>query len=245
MFEFQTAISELTGLPVVERVALRGPVVGRGRRLPGQARRPAARRFVVSRGLHPHSRETLATYCRRLRQRGGRGAARRPARPTPTRSQRRSTTTPPRCSCSSPTSSARSRTSRRSRPSQSGPERCWSSPVDALTLGVLRPPGEFGADIALGEGQPLGNRLDFGGPSFGFFAATRGVHPAHAGPHRGRDARRRRAARLRAHAPDARAAHPPREGDLEHLHEPGAERARRRGLPALARASGGSSSSAS
>jgi glycine dehydrogenase subunit 1 len=44
--------------------------------------------------------------------------------------------------------------------------------VDPMTLGVLRPPGECGADIALGEGQPLGNRLDFGGPSFGFFCAT-------------------------------------------------------------------------
>ena len=41
-----------------------------------------------------------------------------------------------------------------------------------MTLGVLRPPGECGADIALGEGQPLGNRLDFGGPSFGFFCGT-------------------------------------------------------------------------
>ena len=40
-----------------------------------------------------------------------------------------------------------------------------------MTLGVLRPPGECGADIAVGEGQPLGNRLDFGGPSFGFFCA--------------------------------------------------------------------------
>jgi glycine dehydrogenase subunit 1 len=42
---------------------------------------------------------------------------------------------------------------------------------DALTLGILRPPGEFGVDVAVGEGQQLGNRLDFGGPSFGFFAA--------------------------------------------------------------------------
>ncbi len=44
--------------------------------------------------------------------------------------------------------------------------------VDAITLGVLRPPGECGVDVAVGEGQPLGNRLDFGGPSFGFFAAA-------------------------------------------------------------------------
>ncbi|MDQ2648991.1 MAG: aminomethyl-transferring glycine dehydrogenase, partial [Actinomycetota bacterium] len=44
--------------------------------------------------------------------------------------------------------------------------------VDPISLSVLRPPGECGVDIALGEGQPLGNRLDFGGPSFGFFAAT-------------------------------------------------------------------------
>src|ERR687886_816789 len=43
--------------------------------------------------------------------------------------------------------------------------------VDPLTLGVLEPPGSFGVDIAVGEGQSLGNRLDFGGPSFGFFAA--------------------------------------------------------------------------
>ena len=43
---------------------------------------------------------------------------------------------------------------------------------DAMTLGILRPPGEAGFDVAVGEGQPLGNRLDFGGPSFGFFAAT-------------------------------------------------------------------------
>jgi glycine dehydrogenase subunit 1 len=45
--------------------------------------------------------------------------------------------------------------------------------ADPLTLGVLAPPGDFGVDICVGEGQTLGNRLDFGGPSFGFFAATK------------------------------------------------------------------------
>jgi glycine dehydrogenase subunit 1 len=43
--------------------------------------------------------------------------------------------------------------------------------VDPIALGVLKAPGECGVDVAVGEGQPLGNRLDFGGPSFGFFAA--------------------------------------------------------------------------
>ena len=36
---------------------------------------------------------------------------------------------------------------------------------------MLKPPGDFDVDIAVGEGQSLGNRLDYGGPSFGFFAA--------------------------------------------------------------------------
>jgi glycine dehydrogenase subunit 1 len=44
--------------------------------------------------------------------------------------------------------------------------------ADPLPLGILRPPGELGVDICVGEGQTLGNRLDFGGPSFGFFAAA-------------------------------------------------------------------------
>jgi glycine dehydrogenase subunit 1 len=43
--------------------------------------------------------------------------------------------------------------------------------ADPLPLGILKPPGEQGVDICVGEGQTLGNRLDFGGPSFGFFAA--------------------------------------------------------------------------
>jgi len=44
--------------------------------------------------------------------------------------------------------------------------------ADPLALGVLEAPGNQGADVVVGEGQTLGNRLDFGGPSFGFFAAT-------------------------------------------------------------------------
>src|SRR5437868_7907193 len=45
--------------------------------------------------------------------------------------------------------------------------------VDPISLAVLAPPGEYGADIAVGEGQQLGLSPSFGGPHVGFIACRR------------------------------------------------------------------------
>ncbi len=45
--------------------------------------------------------------------------------------------------------------------------------VDPISLGLFVPPGKVGADIVVGEGQGMGNAMNFGGPILGFFACRK------------------------------------------------------------------------
>jgi glycine cleavage system P protein (glycine dehydrogenase) subunit 1 len=170
MFEFQTAMSELTGLPVSSAGLYEGPssVASAGYLAIGATKR---RRFVVSRGLHPHSREALATYSVgygaevvEVGLAGGLTDAAELAAKVDGETAAVFLQTPNFLGAVEDVEALGAAAKEHGA--------LLVVACDPIALSVLKPPGECGADIALGEGQPLGNRLDFGGPSFGFFCAT-------------------------------------------------------------------------
>ena len=169
MFEYQTAISELTGLPVSNATLYEGPsALGAAGFLAYQHHKRT--RFLISRGVHPHARETLRTMS------AGWGIEVReiPLRDGVTDADALADALGDDVSAvflSQPNFLGAVEDLEALVPPIKEAGAIAVSACDAMTLGVLRPPGDFGVDIAVGEGQPLGNRLDYGGPSFGFFAA--------------------------------------------------------------------------
>jgi len=166
MFEYQTAISELTGLPVSNASVYEGPSAVAAAGYVAKATN-ARNRFVISRGVHPHSRECVRT----LAHAWGVEVVEAPLEHGATELPELDDTVSA-VIVQQPNflGAVEDLTALADAAKQAGA--LTIAACDPLPLALLKTPGECGVDIAVGEGQTLGNRLDFGGPSFGFFAAT-------------------------------------------------------------------------
>jgi glycine dehydrogenase subunit 1 len=170
MFEYQTAISELTALPVSNASVYEAPsALGAAGYLARLANDKG--RFVVSRGVHPHGRETLRTVARGY----GVEVSEVPlAEGVTDLAAWKATIDEDTCAVffQNPNFFGAVEFASALAEAAQGSPAVVVGQYDPICLGILSPPGECGVDVAVGEGQQLGNRLDFGGPSFGFFAAT-------------------------------------------------------------------------
>jgi glycine dehydrogenase subunit 1 len=170
MFEFQTAISELTALPVANASVYEGPSAVAAAGYLAKLHN-GGKRFVISAGLHPHSIETLRTNAHGF----GMEVVEVPLRDGVTDpdawAEAIDGDTSAAIFAQPNFYGAVEDAAALSAAAKAAGNPVVIAQVDPITLGILAPPGECGVDVAVGEGQPLGNRLDFGGPSFGFFAA--------------------------------------------------------------------------
>jgi len=174
MFEYQTAICELTGLPVSNASTYEGPSAVAAAAYLAKLHN-SRRKLVASAGLHPHALQTLRTLARGYGMEvvevplatGVAGGATDVGAWTAAIDAETSAAifAQPNFYGAVEDAAVLSAAAK----DAAGP--VVIAQADPIALGVLAPPGDCGVDVCVGEGQPLGNRLDFGGPSFGFFAA--------------------------------------------------------------------------
>src|SRR5262245_60325246 len=176
LFEYQTLICQLTGMEVSNAAVYDGASAAAEAVLMARRIQPTGRRRVlVARALHPHYRAVIATYVKNLMDvrleeipfdgTGGTDIAALTARLDdqsmcvlvgyPNFFGIVEDLAPIKSACARAGAQLIAVTS------------------EPLAFGLLKPPGEFGVDIAVGEGQSLGVPMNLGGPAFGFFACQK------------------------------------------------------------------------
>ena len=167
LFEFQTQVAALTGMEVANASMYDGSTAC-GEAMLMAHRLTKRRKAVLSGGLHPQYADVAAT----LAHMAGDTIARLP--PDPTASEDIAAAIDDETSCVIVQSPDFFGNPRDLNPIAAAAHERGALLIavftDPVALGAVRSPGEMDADIAVGEGQGLGNALNFGGPYLGLFA---------------------------------------------------------------------------
>ncbi|HET6966486.1 MAG TPA: aminomethyl-transferring glycine dehydrogenase subunit GcvPA [Acidimicrobiales bacterium] len=172
LFEYQTLISRLSGLPIANASLYDGASAA----VEGVNMAVAAKRrqtVWVSGGVHPHWRQVLATFAAGT----GHVLVDVPLRDGvtdwssfPSSASSSSSERPAALVVSSPNYLGAYGDLTAARAVADANDALLVAGFDPVSSGLLHPPGELGADVVVGEGQPFGTPLSFGGPYLGLFA---------------------------------------------------------------------------
>jgi glycine dehydrogenase subunit 1 len=171
IFEFQTMVCELTGMEVANASIYDGASALAEAALMAIRINGKGRKVVVSQAIHPSYRDVVRTYLQGTDVEileipwGGDGK-------TDTRSlQEALTDDVTAVMVQHPNAFGCLESVHQIGEILRGTDTVYVASVNPMSLGILAPPGDYGADIAVGDGQPLGIPLSFGGPFVGFFAS--------------------------------------------------------------------------
>ena len=166
IFEYQTMICELTGMDVANASVYDGATAAA--EAVSMCRTPKKKKVYVSKGVHPDTMKVIRTYC---------WAAGDEVIELPLKDGRTdlSAITDPEASCvylQQPNFYGVIEDAKAAADKAHANGSMMILGMDPFAMCLLPCPKECGADIAVGEGQPLGMELSFGGPYLGFMAAT-------------------------------------------------------------------------
>ncbi len=168
LFEFQTQVAALTGMDVANASMYDGST-GTGEAVLMAHRVTKRRKAVLSGGLHPHYADVVRT----LSHMSGDAVTALPADPRAEEDILAAIDGETSCVVvQSPDvfGNLRDLTKIAEKAHENG-ALLIAVFTEVMSLGLVTPPGEMGADIVVGEGQSIGNALNFGGPYVGLFAA--------------------------------------------------------------------------
>ncbi|SFS59115.1 aminomethyl-transferring glycine dehydrogenase subunit GcvPA [Marininema halotolerans] len=171
IFEFQTMICELTGMDVANSSMYDGPTAlaeaaGVASAVSGK------NKILVSKAVHPEARQILAVQAKGL----GLEVIEIPCREGVTDLDRLKETADSDTAgviIQSPNFYGNIEDLSQIEPIAHQHKGIFIVSANPVSLGLLTPPGDFGADIVVGDAQPFGIQAQFGGPHCGFFAVTR------------------------------------------------------------------------